>query len=385
MLKQNMKIALIGQKGIPAKQGGIERHVEELSTRLALSGLDVSVYSRPHYSGNQTTYNGVNIINLPSIKTKHLDAISHTLFSTIHALFQDYDVIHYHGVGPSLLSWIPRLFKPQTHIISTFHCLDRKHQKWNGPARLILSLGERAACRFPHQTITVSKTLKKYCEYRFDQKTDYIPNGFSVDRQKSNHSILKKYNLKKDGYILVACRLVRHKGIHTLIEAYQMLNTNKKLVITGDSANTDDYVNEIKKMAKGDNNIIFTEQQVGGNLKALFENAYLFSQPSEAEGLSIGLLEAMAYNTPLLASDIEENVEVIERTALRFKNKNVSDLANKLQYALNNPAKIKLKAIEAKKLVHKKYNWEDITKETIELYKRPFYSHLAIKLKTSTK
>jgi glycosyltransferase involved in cell wall biosynthesis len=378
-----MKIALIGQKGIPAKQGGIERHVEELSIRLADAGLNVSVYSRPHYSGNKLKYKNVNLINLPSLNTKHLDAITHTFISSIHALFQDYDVIHYHGVGPSLLSWIPRVFKPRTKVVATFHCLDRKHQKWNSFARLMLSLGERSACLFPHQTISVSKTLKKYCEYRFDKKTTYIPNGFSVNTEVSNTSILSKHNLKKDNYILVASRLVKHKGIHTLIEAYNKISTNKKLVIAGEGANTIDYVNEIRQMARKNKNIIFVGEQTGGNLKALFENAYLFVQPSEAEGLSIALLESMSYNLPLLASDIEENMEVINGVALKFKNKDVNDLAKKLKQAVDNPAYIKNKAMLAKKSVDKNYNWDNITKETINLYKQPFYSPAIAKLKIS--
>ncbi len=376
-----MKIALIGQKGIPAKQGGIERHVEELSIRLAEAGFEVSAYSRPHYAGkNIKTYKDVKLINLPSFNTKTLDAISHTFFATVHALFQNYDVIHYHGVGPSLLSWMPRIFSPNTKVVATFHCLDRKHQKWNWFAKLMLALGERSACQFPHQTITVSKTLKKYCEYRFDKSTSYIPNGVSLNEVESNLDILKEYSLEKDNYIFTASRLVKHKGIHTLIEAYNKIKTTKKLVIAGEGANTYDYVKELQQLAIGNKNIIFVGEQISGNLKALFENAYLFVQPSEAEGLSIALLEAIAYGLPVIISDIEENTEVANSLTTCFKNKSDIDLAKKLEYVINNHDLIKEDAVLAQKIVTKEYDWNNITNQTIGLYKQPFRSVYKLKL-----
>ena len=172
-----MKIALIGQKGIPALYGGIERHVEHLSTGLAKLGQEVFVYSRPWYTDRKLKdYKGVNVVSLPSIKTKHLDAISHTLFASVHALFQDYDVIHFHGVGPSLLAWIPKVFKRKAKVVVTFHCIDRKHQKWGRIARLSLRLGEWFANKFAHKTITVSKVLQQYCSEAYDTDTVYIPN-----------------------------------------------------------------------------------------------------------------------------------------------------------------------------------------------------------------
>lgn len=366
-----MKIAFIGQKGIPTKQGGIEKHVEELSQRLAELGFDVFVYSRPHYTGRTEKayqFNGVNLVNITSIKTKHLDAITHTLFSSLHAVRQNYDIIHYHGVGPALLSWIPRIFKPSAKVIVTFHCLDRQHQKWGAFAKFMLSLGERAACLFPHETITISKALQKYCKYEFNHKTRYIPNGVAISEIENSSKILDKFNLEPKGYIVSVSRLVRHKGIHTLIKAYNNLNTDKKLVIIGDGANTDDYVNELKTLATGNANIIFTGGQTGQDLLKLFTNAYLFIQPSEAEGLSIALLEAMAYNIPTIISNIEENQEAAENLALEFVNKSPEDLKRKIQYALDNPEIVQALAIRAQERVSQEYDWDKIAKETAFAY-----------------
>lgn len=374
-----MKIAFIGQKGIPTKQGGIEKHVEELSQQLVKAGFDVTVYSRPHYTkSDKTNYHQVKIVNLPSINTKHLDAITHTFLATIHALFQNYDVIHYHGVGPALLAWLPRIFKPQTKVIATFHCIDRQHQKWNRFAKLILALGEWAACRFPHQTIVVSQVLAKYCWYRFDKETIYIPNGVKISLTPGQSQVLNKFNLKKNQYILTVSRLVKHKGIHTLIKAYQKIKTDKKLVIVGSGAKTNAYVEKIHALAAGNSNIVFIEQQSGKNLETLFKNAGLFVQPSEAEGLSITLLEAIAYGLPTIISNIEENQEIAKGFALEFKNKNANDLAQKLTLALKNLKNLKTKAAQAKKVINKKYHWPDIAKQIIQVYQEPIGAPLPL-------
>jgi glycosyltransferase involved in cell wall biosynthesis len=374
-----MKIAFIGQKGIPTKQGGIEKHVEELTKRLAGFGFNITVYSRSHYTEKRDkkyTYEGVTIINIPSINTKHLDAITHTLFSTLHALTQDYDVIHYHGVGPSLLSFIPRIFKPSVKVINTFHCIDRYHQKWGRLAKLILALGEYTACKFPHQTITISKILEKYSRSEFNSKAKYIPNGASITHSQNN-KILKELDLEAKDYIVTVSRLVRHKGIHTLIKAYNQTTQTKKLVIVGDGANTDDYVKEVKSLAGNNKNIIFAGRQSGDNLYALFENAYLFAQPSEAEGLSIALLEAMLYEVPMIISNIEENQEPAGGCALEFINKSIEDLKRKLQYALDNPEIMEAFAKKAKIRAQTEYNWDDITKETALTYQE-LTNHLVL-------
>lgn len=364
-----MKIAFIGQKGIPAKQGGIEKHVQELSTRLSKAGLDVFVYARPHYTKNhRTKFKGVSIINLPSLNTKNLDAITHTFLASIHAIFQNYDVIHYHGVGPSLLSWIPRIFNPGAKVIVTLHCLDRQHQKWSLFARFMLALGEWTSCHFPHQTITVSKTLKYYCQTEYHTEAVYIPNGFSSKINSGRSKILKKYGLEKNNYFLAVSRLVQHKGIHTLIEAYKKLDTDKKLVIAGTESNSTKYTNRLTSLAKKNKNIIFVGEQTGINLQTLYRNAYLFVQPSESEGLSISLLEAISYELPIIISNIDENIEIIGDMGLQFENKNSTSLKTQMEYALTHIAEINQSASLAKKEITRKYNWPQIVKQTINLY-----------------
>ncbi|MBI5254545.1 glycosyltransferase family 4 protein [Candidatus Falkowbacteria bacterium] len=367
-----MKIAFIGQKGIPAKCGGIETHVDFLSRGLVKLGHEVFVYTRPWYTDkNLTEYQGVKLISLTTLKTKHLDAIVHSFLASFYAIFHNFDVIHYHGVGPALCAWIPRLFKPSVKVVVTFHCIDRKHQKWGIIARLALRLGEWFSCAFSHKTITVSKTLQNYCEEVYDAETIYIPNGVEVQSRVSHNIIKENLGLEKGSYILFLSRLVRHKGAHLLIDAYKNLQTTKKLVIAGGSAFTDDYVKEIKTLANDNPNIIFTDVQAGTDLwRELYSNAYCFVLPSMSEGLPIVVLEAMSFGAPVLASDIPENKEIVgdNKFGLLFKNKNLADLQDKLSYLLNHQIEARARAAAGLELVKENYNWSKIIAQVDSVY-----------------
>jgi glycosyltransferase involved in cell wall biosynthesis len=312
-----MKIAFIGQKGIPTRSGGVEKHVEKLATRLVQIGHEVTVYTRPNYTPKEmSSFRGVRLISLPSIPTKHFDAITHSLLATVHALFQDYDIIHYHSIGPSILTIIPRILKPKARVISTFHSRDYFHKKWGFFAQNFLKAAEFFTCKVPERTITVSQELAQYAKDFYHCDAVYIPNGAEVEMVASP-DILSEWGLRPDRYALSVSRLVGHKGIHFLIKAFMELeDTNKlpnnyKLAIVGAPANTPDYEKYLRTMAAGRKNILFIGELHGKRLAALFTHAGLFVQPSENEGMSMALLEAMAYGLPVVVSDIAPNIEVV--------------------------------------------------------------------------
>lgn len=367
-----MKIAFIGQKGIPMTFGGVEKHVERLACGLAEKGHEVFAYTRPWYTPPQKkTFKGVHLISLKSIHTKNLDAISHAFFASLDVLRRDYDIVHYHGVGPALMAWIPKWFKPRTKVIVTFHCVDRFHQKWSRIARLALYLGEWMAVKFSHDTIIVSKTLQTYCADKYHADTIYIPNGIDLPKLIPPKVIAEKYGLQKDNYILFLSRLVKHKGAHYLIDVYNQLKPNKKLVIAGGPAFTEDYVEELKKQAKGNPNIIFTGMVAGGSAlwQELYSNAVLFVHPSESEGLPIVVLEAMSFGRPVLASDIPENMEaIIGGYGFSFQNKSVVELKTKLKYLLAHPELARQVGLKAQKYVEQNYNWKDIVNSVERVY-----------------
>lgn len=374
-----MRIAIIGSKGIPARSGGIEKHVEELAIRLAKRQFDVTVYTRPWYVKNKLkSFQGVKLVSLGSIATKNFDAITHTLVSSLHAVREGFDVFHYHGVGPSLLSWIPRLLRPSAKVVVTFHCIDRNHQKWSLFAKVMLKLGEWAACKFAHKTIVVSKTLTHYVREVYKTEPVYIPNGINPPKKGAVRSeVLKELGLYKGRYALMVSRLVRHKGVHTLIDAWKKLKDasgdlnvmGMKLAIVGDAAFTDDYVRELKALAKGRKDIVFAGFRTGDDLRALFENASFAVHPSESEGLPIAVLEEMSYGKAVLTSDIPEHLEVIEGKGFTFRTGDVRDLMLQLYWTITH-AKERAKAGKlAKEYVHAFYKWDDVSRETARLYK----------------
>jgi glycosyltransferase involved in cell wall biosynthesis len=366
-----MKIAYIGQKGIPMTQGGVEAHVENLAIEMAKKGHDVFVYTRPHYTDSKLKeYQGVKLISLKSIQSKHLDAISHTFLASIHALFQNYDIIHYHSVGPAIFSFIPRLFS-KAKVIGTFHCIDRFHQKWGGFARLMLKFGEWSICKFPDTTISVSPHIQKYCNQKYHRKTPFIPNGFKINKDLSDE-ILKKYNLKSKKYFLAVSRLIKHKGLHYLIEAFQKLNNPEyKLVIVGDTFHNQKYKDYLEKISQNREDIIFTGIQNGAALDQLFSNAFTFVLPSEDEGFSITLLEALAHHIPVIASDIEANQYFIKRDLLHnFLNTNVENLKSKMEDILHNSNSLKNQKMIDKAYQHitTNFSWDYLGNKIDELY-----------------
>ena len=370
---------MIGQKGIPALYGGVEKHVHDLAVRLAKNN-EVTVYSRKWYTPNlDTKFEGVNIIHTPTIHTKHLDAIVHTFTSTIHALFQKYDIIHYHGVGPSLLSWIPRIFSPKTKVVTTFHSIDRYHQKWNFFAKLFLRLGERTACTFAHQTISVSESIKQYCLNEFNTETIYIPNGVNEINKQIGSENIKQFSLEKNNYFVMVSRLIPHKGAHFLIEAFHKLkaqypNDDKikkiKLAIVGGSAYTDDYVKKLHIQASNVNEIIFTDFQSGKILEELYANSLALVHPSLNEGLPITVLQAMSYSIPVLVSTIPEHLEVVKNPKMLFKENDAETLKNCLYNFINLSEKERYEmGQENKQIIHTTYSWDVIVQEIEKLYK----------------
>ncbi|MDD5251659.1 MAG: glycosyltransferase family 4 protein [Patescibacteria group bacterium] len=362
-----MKIAMIGQKGIPASSGGIERHVEEMSRRLGMLGHDVTVYTRAWYAPDTKSgaelMPGVRAAVTPCLHTKHLDAITHTFIATLHAIRNGHDVIHYHGVGPSLLAWLPRLFAPRTKVVVTFHCIDRRQQKWGRFARFMLGVGEWAACRFPHETVVVSRTLQEYCRSRFGRATTYAPNGVTP-AATTNTDNLSRWGLEPNGYILTVARLIEPKGIHFLVEAFRELkrrgaSANLKLVIVGDSSFTDDYARRLKSQAADLNDVIFTGALAGESLNDLYANCRVFSLPSETEGLPLVVLEAMSHGRPVLVSDIPEMKEAVGVAGVTHRCRDAKDLADKLADLIVNPTAAEQLGLAGCARVASLYSWDE--------------------------
>ena len=374
----SMQIAMIGQKGIPATIGGVERHVHELSRRLAERGFAITVYARAWYTRRrEEIIPGVKVVHLPSIHTKHLDTITHTLIATLHAMRAGVDIIHYHGVGPSLWSWLPRLFTPKIKVVATFHSIDRKHEKWGVGARLALRLGEWMACHGAHQTITVSTTIRQYARDVYDKDTTYVPNAVPLYEKTSETKELARWNLTPEKYILMVSRLIPHKGAHYLIEAYQALQRahpalvkDLKLMIVGQGYYTDTYVDWLRQKSAANPNIVFTGAQSGKTLAELFAHARLMVHPSDKEGMPITVLEGMSYGLPVLLSDIPEHVYLVDNQEYLFARGQTGSLAERLKNLLQKPAAaLNAQGQKNRAEIERHYTWERVLEQIIKIYK----------------
>lgn len=372
-----MKIAMIGHKRIPSREGGVEIVVEKLSTSMVSLGNEVSVYNRKgsHISGrkynkelkhNKKEYKGVKIITVPTFQNRKLNAIVYSFNASFLALFKKYDVIHFHAEGPCSMIWIPHLFRIRT--IATIHGLDWQREKWGNFATWFLKFGERIAVKYADEIIVLSKNVQKYFMETYNRETVYISNGIEKPTIRKNTKIKEKYGLEKNEYILFLARIVPEKGLHYLIDAYKGLDTTKKLVIAGGSSHTNEYMEKIKEMTKDSPNILLTDFVEGKVLEELYSNAYIYVLPSDIEGMPISLLEAMSYSNCCLVSNIHENIEVIEGNGISFKKGCVIDLREKLDYLLNNREVVNKYKYDASDYICKKYNWDDIVNKTIKLY-----------------
>jgi len=358
-----MRIAMIGQKGIPATYGGIERHVEEIGRRLVAMGHEVDVFCRLHYTAPGTSCHGMHLLRRPSLHTKHFDTVTHVTWATVESMLRRYDIVQFHALGPSVFAWLPRLTGARTVV--TVHGLDWQREKWGRTASWFLKQCEWPAAHFPDRTIVVSKTLRDYFNAHHHCDAAFIPNGTNLLPARPARKILQ-LGLTPGKYVLFVGRLVPEKGVHFLCEAFSRIDTDMKLALVGGTAASEDYVSLIRGY-QGDR-IRLLDYVYGEGLEELWSNAYLVVQPSTMEGLSIALLEALSYGRCVLFSDIPENLEVAEACGVSFRSKDVGDLKEKLEMLLARADLVKHFEDKARDHIRQQYSWDKVTESTEALY-----------------
>lgn len=374
MDKRQLKIAMLGHKRIPSREGGVEIVVEELSTRMVALGHKVTCYNRSgHHIGGQEydtaklkEYKGIKLKSVWTIDKKGLAAMTASFFGAICCAFGRYDVVHFHAEGPCAMLWLPKLFGKK--CIATIHGLDHQRAKWGKLASTYIMLGEKCAVKFADEIIVLSEGVQNYFKQNYNRETRFIPNGVCKPEIREADLIKKQFGLEKDSYILFLGRIVPEKGLRYLVNAYKQVKTDKKLVIAGGASDTAEFMDELKELAAGDDRIIFTGFVQGKMLEELYSNCYVYTLPSDLEGMPLSLLEAMSYGNCCLVSDIAECVEVVEDKAVIFKKSDVDDLRDKLQMLCNTPASGESYKENASKFICAKYNWDEVVQETFSLY-----------------
>ena len=360
--KKHLKIAMIGHKVVPSRRGGIELVLTTMCPKMVKRGHQVTCYNR---SGDKVeneyvntvkngTYKGVRLKKVLTINKKGLAAMTSSFSAAIRAAFGRYDIVHFHAEGPCAALWIPKLFRKR--CIVTIHGLDWARDKWkSGFGSKYIKFGEKVAAKYADEIIVLSKGVQ---------------DGVARPKKREADLIQKKFGLEKDSYICALSRLTEEKGIHYLIEAYQNVKTDKKLVIAGDTSDTDDYVKKLKELAGDNSNIIFTGFVSGRTLEELYSNAYVYVLPSKLEGMPLSLLEGMSYGNCVIGSDIAEIADVVEDKAVLFRKSDVKDLTEKLQMVCDDAELVEKYKSEAADYICNKYDWDDVVDRTLKLYRK---------------
>ena len=371
MAEQKLNIVMFGHKRIPSREGGIEIVVEELATRMVERGHQVTVLNRrgKHVSGGEvekvTEYKGVHVKTVATIDKKGLAAMTSSFTAAVKAAVSKADVVHIHAEGPAAMCWIPKLAGKR--VICTIHGLDWARAKWGGFATKYIKWGEKQAVKHADEIIVLSRGVQDYFEKTYGRKTVFIPNGVNRPELRPADEINKLWGLEKDSYVLFLGRIVPEKGLRYLLEAWEGIKTDKKLVIAGGSSDTEAFMNELKGMAGND--VIFTGFQQGRVLEELYSNAYIYTLPSDLEGMPLSLLEAMSYSNCCLVSDIPECSEVVEDKAVVFKHSDVNELKKSLKQLLDDPERVEQYKKNAADFICQKYNWDDVVEKTLEIYR----------------
>lgn len=371
---RKLNIAMLGHKRIPSREGGVEIVVEELSTRMVALGHHVTCYNRVghHVSGKEfdvkglKEYKGVKLKTVLTLNRKGFAALTASISGAIKAAFGKFDVIHFHAEGSCAMIWLPKLMGKR--CIATVHGLDHQRAKWGKIAKTYIMIGEKCAVKYADEIIVLSEGVQKYFMKTYERETRFIPNGVNRSKIREPEEIKRKWGLEKDSYILFLGRIVPEKGLRYLVEAFKEIRVDKKLIIAGGSSDTDAFLNELKDMCKDDDRVIFTGFVQGQVLDELYSNAYIYTLPSDLEGMPLSLLEAMSYGNCCVTSNIDECAAVVEDKAIIFKKSDINDLREKLQELCDNVRLVQMYKAEAAEFICNKYGWDDVVEQTVGLY-----------------
>ena len=364
-----MKIGLLGTRGIPASYSGFETCVEQLGQRLVERGHDVTVYCRSHhirYAGDK--YKGMKLVKLPTIPNKYLDTLVHSFISSLHALFQRFDVALYFISGNSAVTWIPRIVGTRT--VLNVDGLDWKREKWPALAKKYIQLAEYLATKLPNAYLTDSHVVQQYYKDRYGSLPPYIPYGSEVEILPPGDT-LKAYGLTPREYFLFVGRLVPENCAHHLLEAFHKVKSHFKCVIVGDAPYAEEYQKWLKSLAQDDPRIVFTGYVFGKGYNELSSHAYAFLETSSVGGTHPALVESMAFGNCVVVNNTPENMETIADCGLSYQGSAGADgLKQVLEELIANPDLVEAKRIDAKERARSIYSWEKVTDEYEELFSR---------------
>ena len=363
MTPSRLRIAFIGARGVGGRYSGIETYYEEVGSRLAERGHEVTAYCRSYFTPDVATLRGIRIRRLPCIRSKHLETITHSLLSTVDSFREPFDVIQFHAIGSAPLSLLPRL-AGRTTVLSV-RGLDWQRAKWGGFARSVLKFGEWASARCPTATVVVSRTLQDHYAGVHGRRPFCIPNAV-LSASPREPDRIKQYGLAARSYILFSGRLSPEKGVDVLLDAMRPLRGRIKLVMAGGSSYSDSYIDALHRAAWDD--VMFLGTVDRETMQELYSNCYAYVLPSQMEGLSIALLEAVSFGACIVTTNIPENIEVVEDAALTFAPGDVPTLSGHLKQLLDDPQLVTTYRQKAAAHAAAQPDWDEVAQRTENLY-----------------
>ncbi len=372
-----MRIGFIVVKNI-LRGGGIEKYTYEVGRRLMQRGHDVVVFSMGHYGEFAAEVEGMRIVRVPCARLAIAEKTTASAIATLRALAYrpKIDVLHFHSVAAGSFGVLPRLLGRPT--ILQMHGVEWQRSRWGGFGQRVLHMMERVSLAVHSNCTAVSRTQCDFYRERYGKEMEYIPTAAELTDSADATDEIELLGLEPDRYVLFAARLVAEKGAHYLIEAFRKLHTDWKLVIAGSAQGEEEYQESLHTLAAGDPRIIFPGYVEGEAKHQLFSHAGLYVQPSEIEGLSISLLEAMGYGLGCLASDIPENREAMGETGHTFCSKDPDDLRQELKALLKRTTLRLDSGQAARERVSTFYSWDRIAAQLESLYAKAAGAELPI-------
>ncbi|NWG53689.1 MAG: glycosyltransferase family 4 protein [Hydrogenophilaceae bacterium] len=360
---EDERIVVLGLRGFPNVQGGVESHCNQIYPRLSrLRRREITVLARKSYMpASADLGDGLKVKPIWSVRNKHLEALLHTFLGILVAVLgENPELIHLHAIGPGLFTPLAKLFGKR--VVVTHHGKDYDRPKWNRFAKVVLRLGEALAVRFADRVIVVSRSAAADLKQRFPRRADrivFIPNGATqLPLDPNPQATLARFGLRRGDFVLSVGRLEPSKGFHDLIAAHRKAATGRKLVIAGGADHADAYSRTLQAEAGDD--VVFTGMLAPAELRTLYSNAALFVLASSHEGLPIAALEAVACGAPVVLSDIQPNLDVDLPGLHYFPVGNIEALAAKLTA----PAE----AFRAPQSMLARYDWDRVAEETDAIY-----------------
>jgi glycosyltransferase involved in cell wall biosynthesis len=344
-----MKISVIGTRGFPLIEGGVEKHCENLYPLMS-NDISLTVYRRKPFVSTDGSYSNIRFVDLPSTKIKGVEAFLHSFLATVHALLCKPDVVHFHNIGPAL--FCPLLKLRKIAVVLTFHSPNYEHDKWGRFAKGLLRFSEKIALNAADKIIFVNRFQMEKYESKIRAKSVFIPNGVKVPLIPESDYYLHEIGVQKGKYVLSVGRITPEKGFDTLIRAFRKAKPDGyKLVIAGGVKFETAYMDWLKTIGD-DKDIIFTGNVFGDSLAQLYANAGLYVLSSNNEGFPIVLLEAMSYGLDVVVTDIPAtrlfDLEENDYVAVG----NVDQMAEKIRQRLQNVA--------SRKYDLSQYDWKEI-------------------------